>query len=183
MVGISVSATPFLYAALAHLRRTAHAVGGGQIPELAFPTGRKRAFVTGAGRLLRCRLGVDLLGAGVDGRKVSNSCQIHLGGVCRSPPWWVYPSPPHRSLYAALPICGGPRTRSEADKFPPPPALRPIPLRSSGVSIARSQKVVYDEISDVTTQSLAGRKIEEKMHPGKDAAQRCFFCGSRKACE
>src|SRR5580700_10251528 len=72
---------------------------------------------------------------------------------------------------------------SEADKFPPPPALLPIPSRSSGVSIAGSQKVVYDEISNVTTQSLAGRKVEEKMHTGKDAAQRCFFCGSRKACE
>ena len=76
-----------------------------------------------------------------------------------------------------------PRTRLEADKFPPPPALLPMPLRSSGVSIAGSQKVVYDEIGDVTTQSLAGRKVEEKMHTGKDAAQRCFFCGSRKACE
>jgi hypothetical protein len=97
MVGISVSATPFLYAALAHLRRTAHAVGGGQIPA---PAG------------------------------------------------------------------------SAADRS-----------RSSGVSIAGSQKVVYDEISDVTTQSLAGRKVEEKMHTGKDAAQRCFFCGSRKACK
>jgi hypothetical protein len=74
-------------------------------------------------------------------------------------------------------------TPSEADKFPPPPALLPIPSRSSGVSIAGSQKVVYDEISDVATQSLAGRKVEEKMHPGKDAAQRCFFRGSRKACE
>jgi len=66
-------------------------------------------------------------------------------------------------------LCGKPRTRSEADKFPPPPALVPIPSRSSGVSIAGSQKVVYDEISDVTTQSLAGRKVEEKMHPGKDS--------------
>src|ERR1700719_379883 len=75
------------------------------------------------------------------------------------------------------------RARGRADKFPPPPALRPIPSRSSGVSIARSQKVVYDEISDVTTQSLSGRKVEEKMHTGKDAAQRCFFCVSRKACE
>ena len=82
-----------------------------------------------------------------------------------------------------LPICGEPRTPSEADKFPPPPALLPTPSRSSGVSIAGSQKVVYDEISDVATQSLAGRKVEEKMHPGKDAAQRCFFRGSRKACE
>src|ERR1700719_4449416 len=82
-----------------------------------------------------------------------------------------------------LPICEEPRKRSEADKFPPPPVLRPIPSRSSGVSIARSQKVVYDEISDVTTQSLSGRKVEEKMHTGKDAAQRCFFCGSQKACE
>ena len=90
----------------------------------------------------------------------------------------------HTILYAQrLPICGEPRTPSEADKFPPPPALLPIPSRSSGVSIAGSQKVVYDEISDVATQSLAGRKVEEKMHPGKDAAQRCFFRGSRKACE
>ena len=90
----------------------------------------------------------------------------------------------HTVLYTQrLPICGEPRTRSEADKFPPPPALLPIPSRSSGVSIAGSQKVVYDEISDVTTQSLAGRKVEEKMHTGKDAAQCCFFCGSRKACE
>ena len=64
-----------------------------------------------------------------------------------------------------------------------PAGSGPISSRSSGVSIAGSQKVVYDEISDVTTQSLAGRKVEEKMHPGKDAAQRCFFCGSRKACE
>jgi hypothetical protein len=90
----------------------------------------------------------------------------------------------HTVLYTQrLPICGEPRTRSEADKFPPPPALLPIPSRSSGVSIAGSQKVVYDEISDVATQSLAGRKVEEKMHTGKDAAQRCFFCGSRKARE
>jgi len=114
---------------------------------------------------------------------LSNSCQIRLGGVCRSPHGGVYPSPPHVLYRQRLPICGEPRTRSEADKFPPPPALLPIPSRSSGVSIAGSQKVVYDEISDVTTQSLAGRKVEEKMHTGKDAAQRCFFCGSRKACE
>ena len=73
-------------------------------------------------------------------------------------------------IRSACPICGESRTRSEADKFPPPPALLPIPSRSSGVSIARSQKVVYDEISDVTTQSLADRKVEEKMHTGKDAA-------------
>ncbi len=86
-------------------------------------------------------------------------------------------------IRVACPICEEPRTPSEADKFPPPPALLPIPSRSSGVSIAESQKVIYDEISDVTTQSLAGRKVEEKMHTGKDAAQRCFFCGSRKACE
>lgn len=97
MVGISVSTTPFFIRSAAHLRRTAHAVGGGQTPA--------------------------------------------------------------------------------------PPALLPILSRSSGVSIAGSQKVVYDEISDVTTQSLAGCKVEEKMHTGKDAAQCCFFCGSRKACE
>ena len=42
------------------------------------------------------------------------------------------------------------------------PALLPIPSRNSGVSIAGSQKVVYYEISDVTTQSLAGRNVEEK---------------------
>src|SRR5690349_7455890 len=82
-----------------------------------------------------------------------------------------------------LPVWGEPRTRSEADKFPPPPALLPIPARSSGVSIAGSQKVVYDKISDVATQSLAGCKVEEKMHTGKDAAQRCFFRGSWEACE
>jgi hypothetical protein len=106
---------------------------------------------------------------------------------------WEEPAAPRHGGYIRLrqtvlytqrlPICGEPRTRSEAEEFPPPPALLPIPSRSSGVSIAGSQKVVYDEISDVTTQSLAGRKVEEKMHTGKDAAQRCFFCGSRKACE
>jgi hypothetical protein len=116
-------------------------------------------------------------------RFLSNSCQIHLRGVCRSPPWRYIRLRRTAPYTQRLPICGEPRTRSEADKFPPPPDLLPIPSRSSSVSIAGSQKVVYDEISDVTTQSLAGRKVEEKMHTGKDAAQRCFFCGSRKARE
>ena len=90
----------------------------------------------------------------------------------------------HTVLYTQrLPICGEPRTRSEADKFPPPPALLPIPSRSSGVSIAGSQKVVYDEISDITAQSLPGGKVEEKMLPSKNAAQRCFLCSSREAGE
>jgi hypothetical protein len=84
---------------------------------------------------------------------------------------------------SACPFCGESRTRSEADKFPPPPALLPIASRSSGVSIAGSQKVVYDEISDITAQSLPGRKVEEKMLPSKNAAQRCFLCSSREAGE
>jgi hypothetical protein len=97
--------------------------------------------------------------------------------------WRISVSATAFRLRGGCPFAEDRRTRSEAGKFPHPPPLLPIPSRSSGVSIAGSQKVVYDEISDVTTQALAGRKVEEKMHTGKDAAQRCFFCGSRKACE
>jgi hypothetical protein len=75
------------------------------------------------------------------------------------------------------------RARGRRRTIPASAALLPIPSRSSGVSIAGSQKVVYNEISDITAQSLPGGKVEEKMLPSKDAAQRCFLCGSRKVCE
>jgi hypothetical protein len=83
-----------------------------------------------------------------------------LGRSLLLPAMVVYPTPPHRCLYIQrLPICGEPRTRSEADKFPPPPPLLPIPSRSSVVLVAGCQKVIHDEISHVSAQSLAGREV------------------------
>ena len=86
----------------------------------------------------------------------------------------------HRSYTRRLPICGEPLTRSEADKFPPPPALLPIPSRSSVVSAARRQEVVHDEISNINAESLTGRKVEREVYPSEQAALRCLLRSSLK---
>jgi hypothetical protein len=49
---------------------------------------------------------------------------------------------------------------------------------NSVVPIPRCQEVVHDKIGNIATQSLTGRKVEQEVHPGKDAAQRRFFRGS-----
>ena len=46
--------------------------------------------------------------------------------------------------------------------------------------MAGSEKVIDRKISYVTTQPVTGRKVKEEMHPGEDAAQRCFFRCSRE---
>ena len=56
-------------------------------------------------------------------------------------------------------------------------------LASLVFPVARCQEVVYHEISNVTAQSLTGRKVEKEVHPGKDATQRRFFRRGRKARE
>ena len=45
------------------------------------------------------------------------------------------------------------------------------------------QEVIHHKICYVTAEPLTGRKVKEEMHSGEDAAQRCFFRGSREAGE
>src|SRR6516162_7549831 len=63
------------------------------------------------------------------------------------------------------------------------PPLLPTWLMSSVVPVARCQEVVDDEISNVTAQSLTGRKVEKEVHPSKDPAHRRFLGRSPEARE
>jgi hypothetical protein len=112
----------------------------------------------------------------------------HAGRMCHSLPVPLgsggYPSPPGRSFIRdGCPFAEDCRTRSEAEEIPPPRVCSRSASRSSVVPIARCQEVVHDEISNVIAQSLTGRKVEEKVHPGKDTTHRCFVGRSLEARE
>src|ERR1700746_2527279 len=65
-----------------------------------------------------------------------------------------------------------------------PPRLCCLPTSDgSVVPVARCQEVIHHKISYIIAQPLTGRKVEEEMHPSKEAAQRCFFRSCREAGE
>jgi hypothetical protein len=117
---------------------------------------------------------------------LGDSPRRHAGAICHSLPVPLgsgrYPSPPRRSLICVgCPFAEDRRSRLEAEEFPPPAA--DTEPRCLVVPVARCQEIVHDEISNVIAQSLTGRKVEEKVHPGKDTTHRCFVGRSLEARE